>query len=635
MPDGVFALSPRITLIPVVHGSGDVAVEIRRRMLANASDCLAVPLPRSFQRAVEDAIRLLPQPTLVLQRRANPFSWPTEGWNAHSADEDGESCAGQVGNNALSYVPIDPCQPVIAAIRTAMGERIPRAFIDLETDRFLPWTRPLPDAYALKRVAFERFAAAVLPTLEPPPLGQPCRRIARMARRLHELEQRFESVLALCSILDWPWLRDAYLGGVDDPIDEDVGDVDVFEPSERTLIFLLGELPFVTALYEQARSDLEDDDNLSVDGVKELLIASRVAYRAEWTDRARSITPHLLAVMLKYIRNLSLIERRFTPDLYTLVTAAKQIAGDAFASHVAETARDYPLLRSTGLDTITLGVDRGRLPDGATVPLVSRLSGPPLIWRRCELSRPSSPRAIERWKWRIQWNPYEQCSFPPEDDRIECFRSHVFDRAKAVMGADLARTEKFTTSIKDGIDIRDTLRHWYSGDIYVKVVPPARGDLNCAVMLFEFPADPRAFTWRVTWYAEHDAESTLAFYATDYMENLVGPGIASASYGGSMFLFPPVSIPDVWTDPRLDFAETLEERLLAAACLHSRSRQIALLSPAPPGAGWRRLAKRFGRQFVHLPLGQFSESTLRELRQVHVLDGRHVRSYAARYIRRS
>ena len=35
-----------------------------------------------------------------------------------------------------SYVPIDPCQPVIAALRAAMSEHIPRAFIDLETSQF-------------------------------------------------------------------------------------------------------------------------------------------------------------------------------------------------------------------------------------------------------------------------------------------------------------------------------------------------------------------------------------------------------------------------------------------------------------------------------------------------------------------
>ena len=48
---------------------------------------------------------------------------------------------------------------------------------------------------------------------------------------------------------------------------------------------------------------------------------------------------------------------------------------------------------------------------------------------------------------------------PPEDDLIEHFRRTVFDRASEVLGADMAKTEKFTTSVKDGIDIRDTVRN--------------------------------------------------------------------------------------------------------------------------------------------------------------------------------
>jgi hypothetical protein len=338
--------------------------------------------------------------------------------------------------------------------------------------------------------------------------------------------------------------------------------------------------------------------------------------------------------MLKYIRNLSLIERRFTPDLYTIVIAAKQFAGDHYALHVADTARTYAQFQDNDeLEEISLGIDRGRLPGGEIVGLVSRLPGPPIAWRSCQL-RPV-PERKEQDRWQMQWNPQNQCSYPPEDEAIESFRAHLFERARVVIGSDLARTEKFTTSIKDGIDIRDTLRHWYSGEIYVKVLPPSRGHLDCAVMLFDTPADPRDYPWRSTWYAEHDEESTLAFFASDYKQQFVGPGIAAATYGGALFLFPPIVIPNIWTDRQLDFAETLEERLLAAACLHSRSRRVVLLSSLPPGAGWRRLAKRFGKHFVHLPLNQFSESTVQQLRIMHVLNGRHVRSYAARFIRRA
>ena len=426
-----------------------------------------------------------------------------------------------------------------------------------------------------------------------------------MANRLRALTERYESILLVCSILDWPWIRDAFLSRTPPSAEpESVEETVAYHADPKTLLFLLGELPYITALYERARAELEDDENLSIDGIKELLLASRDAYRADLKGRARKVTPLLLSQCLKYIRNLSLIERRMTPDLYTLIIATKQILGDQYALHVAEKAREYPYQNPTPFDSIQLGIDKGRLPDGEVVDLVNRLPGPPIQWRSCQLQRRPDRKELDRWQTR--WNPYMQCSWPPEDEVVENFRAHVFDKARAILGADLAKTEKFSTSIKDGIDIRDTLRHWYEGEIYVKVMPPNRGKLDTVVMLFDAPADPREYPWRTTWFAEHENESTLAFFATDFHKELVGPGICLSTYGGALFIYPPIPIPDVWTDPRLDFTETLEERLVAAGCLHSQCPHVALLSTLPPGAGWRKLAKRFKKTLVHVPLSQFS-----------------------------
>jgi hypothetical protein len=628
MISDVLRFSPRITCLPVIHSSGDFAVSVRRLMLEEAFDCVAVPLPPSFQADVERAIEMLPSPTIVTQVELPRFQ---AEWSPDAHDEEDE---GGSEEPTHSFVPIDPCQPVIAALRAAVSEHIPRAFVDLETARFIPNTAVLPDAYALKNVPPEQFAAALLPAIERPRERQVGERIVHMAERLRVLEQRHKSVLFVCSILDWPWIREAYVERQPSEAEDDaVEETDLYQPDHRTLLFLLGELPFITGLYERARAELEDDENLSIDGIKELLITARRYYQQDLKQRARKITPHILRQCLKYIRNLTLFEKRFTPDLYTIITASKQTAGDQYALNVAETAREYPYVDELGLPTIHLGIDRGRLPDGEIVRLVSRLPGPPLLWRGLQLQR--RPDRRERQQWRMRWNPFSQCSWPPEDKLIEDFRAHVFDRARAVMGADLARTEPFTTSILDGIDIRDTLRHWYEDKIYVKVLPPSRGKLDCVVMLFDSPAEPRDYPWRTTWYAEHDEESTLAFFATDFSKELVGPGIALATYGGALFFFPPVSIPDIWRDRGLDFTETLEERLLAAACRYSACPHIALLSAAPPGAGWRRLAQRYRKKWVHLPLGQFSDATIQQLRMVHVLNDRQVRSYAAEFIRKA
>ncbi|MCA9147875.1 MAG: hypothetical protein KDA92_01185 [Planctomycetales bacterium] len=622
----VLRIGPKIVALPVVHGSGDCALEVRRMMLEHRFECLAVPLPPSFQSNVENAIQRLPEPAVVIQREACEYQPP---WMNEDEDEEDDDEL-----SAVSYVPIDPCQPVIAGLRVALGERIARAFIDLETSSFEIQSAILPDAYALKKVRLERFAAAILPSVPPPPVGQPRARINAMAHRLRELESKYDSILFICSLLDWPWIRDAFLNGpAETPEDDEVEPVEAMSVDPRTLLFMMGELPFITGLYEQARGQLDDDTNLSIDGVKALLLTARQRYYAELRSRARKITPQILRTCLKYIRNMSLLQHRLTPDLYTIVVAAKQVCGDSFAVQVAETARDYDVSYLIADAPAQMGIDRLRLPNGEIYHAKSRLPGPPLEWKSCELSR--RPETTERERWQMQWNPSGQCSWPPEDKMIENFRSHVMDRAKQILGTDLVRTEKFTTSVQDGIDIRDTLRNWHTGDIYVKVMPPVRGELDAVVMLFDSPADPRDYPWRTTWFAEHNEESTLAFFATDFSREMVGPGIGLASYGGAMFLFPPLVIPDIWQDPRLDFTTTLEERLLAAACLYSRNSQIALLSPLPPGAGWRRLARRFHKKWIHVPLGQFSDSTVQQLRMAHVLNGRQVRSYAAHFIRRS
>lgn len=622
------SLGERITCLPVVHGSGHCALIVRKWLLENEYDCVAVCLPQSFRSQVLDGIKNLPTPSLVLQRCLPDYGamWQPSGSPEEEDERDSDA--------AWSYVPIDPCQPVIMALRLALGEHLPIEFIDLETNVYQPDAVSMPDPYALKTVSLERFATAVLPSIVRP-FSQQCRqRLAYMGWRLRKLEKRYRRIAVVCSIQEWPWLRESYLEPPSDlPEHDAVEPPATYAVSPNSLMFLFGELPFITGLYERARRALEDDENLSIDGVKQLLMSARSSYLQDLGKRARRITPLLLRQCLKYIRNLTLMDRRLTPDLFTIATAAQQILGDQYAIHLIETARNYPFEEDLGYQEVTLGIDQARLPGDEVVSVVSRLPGPPLLWRSLKLQRRPARQELDRWK--TQWNPYSQCSWPPEDKLIESFRTRVIDRARAIIGADLARSEKFTSSIKDGIDIRETIRHWYDGDLYVKVMPPSVGAIDCCVMLFDVPADPQNYPWRTTWFAEHAEESTLAFYATDFHQQMVGPGIAQATYGGAMFLYPPLSIVDIWEDPRLEFAQSLEERLVAAACLHARERQIALLSPQPPSAVLRQIARRFRRTLVHIPLSQFNDALVQQLRMVHVLNGRQVRSFAAHFIRKA
>jgi len=659
----VLKIGPRVTALPVVHGSGDFAWEVRRIMLAHDFDCLAVPLPPSFQATVRHAVIRLPHPSIIIQPdytgAEDVHFFPhlsTDADEAEDLDDDlsfdpdqemlegmrddfiGRAMNGLPGaephKHRLSYVPVDPCQPVIAAIRVALGDHLPIHFIDQETSSFENYSGVTPDAYALKRLPIERYAAAVLPSLRAPDSPQWWARIQTMAWNLRELSVDYQKILFVIGIHEWPWVRQAFFNrDLQLPPAELVHPVQQCQLTENSLYFFMGELPFITSLYETARSTMGNEANVNIDGVKELLICARDSYQREHKTRARKITPKLLAQILKYTRNLSLIENRFTPQLVDIVTAAQQIAGDGYALQVLERAKDYHhLFYELDFPTISMSLNRVMLENDLICTSISRLPGPPLIWRDLQLIPKPDLKQIKDWQ--MTWNPHQQCSWPPEDELIENFRQTVFERAKEILGADLVQTEKFTTSIRDGIDIRETVRHWYDNEIHVKILPPTRGTLDVAVILFDSPADPREYPWRTTWFAEHPNESTLAFYATDFSQQPVGPGICLATYGGAMFVYPPVQIPDIWQDVRLDFATTMEERLLAAACLYSQSPHIALVSSAPPGIAWRQLAKKFKKSWVHLPLGRFSDSTVQQLRMVHVLNGQQIRSYAANFIRR-
>ncbi|MGB0911693.1 MAG: hypothetical protein ACPGYT_15140, partial [Nitrospirales bacterium] len=258
--DLVFQLSSRITLLPIRHGSGDVAQEVREYLLKQQVDCVAVPLSPSVEETVEAAISELPQIQVIL------------------IQEDGET------TSTYSYIPIDPCQPIIMGLRVAMSEQISRAYIDREVATYEPSTYPTSDPYALKSVSLGAYATAMLPSIPTPtPGSQRWQRIAWMAFRLHELELYHESILCLCSLEDWPWIRTAYQHRSPYEAPEKlIGRPEVFSVKKESLYFVLGELPFVTERYEARRKEAKDDTHLSIDGIKELLLETREHWLSTW-----------------------------------------------------------------------------------------------------------------------------------------------------------------------------------------------------------------------------------------------------------------------------------------------------------------------------------------------------------------
>ena len=65
--DDFLRIGPRIRVMPIIHGSGDFAIRVREELLSRPYDCVAVPLPPSFQDEVEAAIEQLPTVSVVAQ----------------------------------------------------------------------------------------------------------------------------------------------------------------------------------------------------------------------------------------------------------------------------------------------------------------------------------------------------------------------------------------------------------------------------------------------------------------------------------------------------------------------------------------------------------------------------------------
>ncbi len=186
--------------------------------------------------------------------------------------------------------------------------------------------------------------------------------------------------------------------------------------------------------------------------------------------------------------------------------------------------------------------------------------------------------------------------------------------------------------MRDGIDLRETLRNWHNGKkIYVRENQRISGEVGAVVLIFDDKRDDR-YPYCITWLGEHQNESDMAFYATDPYKNFVGPGIGRAEYGGLLLSLPSRRMSDVWGDWDYAFTESKSERLLAAALDYSLEKIVVYAAAKPPRSIFKTLAARLGRKIVYIPIGQLSPVALKKIRLMHVLDGHDRREIAKDYI---
>lgn len=645
-----------IRFLPILHYHLEFADSVRQAVERWQVEAIAVELPSTLEERVLRAVQRLPELSVLFYE-----------------DSRGEPV----------YLSVEPADGLIEAVRSGLERQLPVYFVDLDVDEYPLYHEAMPDPYAVYRLGLSTYWRAYhLVVPEPRRSEEDLLRERNMAWHLQQIAPRHRSVLFVCGMahvagvleqLGIPQARP--LGRVRRPR------VQIFNVHPESAREVMGEMPFLSAVYERRRrgfptletslrqvlTEVERDglrlissglategqqraerwqiyDALAIECSQDptdafspldrqrvqlgLVQAAREAYERHTGEELK---PFALRTWLKFCRNYALVEGHLLPDLYQLVIGARGVADDNLAYEVWDLGSFWPWQQERAsfptarirADEMWVGTRKFRLRRKFPRRRV-RLQRVPVKRRRSEGQAGEWIREFEGG-WGI-------CSYPPEDLVIEGFGNFLKQKAKRMLSEENTRVEKFTTSLLDGIDLRETIRHWYEKELYVQEMRRIAGQVGSVVVIFDEDLGHEKYPWRMTWLGEHDQESDMAFYATPMERQIIGPGIARCEYGGFLLSYPPLRMQDIWQDPFFDVAETKPERLLLAGLDYSEEKHVVYVGPWPPRSWFQSVAARMGRQIVYVPLGSLSPVTLKKIRVFHVLSGHDKRAIAKEYI---
>lgn len=594
-----FVQKGNIYAVPVTHYSLEMAAAVNQAFHEIKPDCVAVELAETMELQLLHAVSRLPDLSVV-----------------KTSDEH---------NDPLYYL-IEPCDGIFEGLRLALENGLSAHCIDLDLDDYPEVDEALPDPYSVHRIGLKAYYEAYLRVAKTP-LPQDEKRELHMARRLKELSFRYDKILFVGGMHHCERILDHISKNVfpDNPsIPRKT--VEIATLSEDSAREVMAECGWISTNWEEQRNGPTPPDKQKL--WFSLLKSAGIVYEK---STANPFPSYNLRNTLKLTRNWALLTGRLLPDLYQLLTAAKGCVDANYAYETWKLATEYKYLKNVdGLEELTLSAEEiwGR---SKKIRFQLKQQNPKSLPYR----RRKKDRSFEIYK---PPGKFSICSYPPEDVSVENFGEFLKKKATQLMSEEGARTMPFTTSLEDGIDTRETTRHFSEKKLYVKARGKPPGGVGSLVVIFheDFDEDDRQYTekypWRTTWIGEHSQESDMSFYATPTTENVVGPGISRCEYGGFMLSYPPRRLHDVWHDPDYFNLKTKSEVLLAAAIDYSVKPVIVYVASKPPRSIMKSYASRFGKKVVYIPIGQLSPVTLNKLRAFHVLDSHGRRDSADEYI---
>ena len=593
----------RFRYFPVVPGRVEFASELRRVLLAEKPPIIAVELPGFLADSYDKALNRLPEMSVILYIPDNN-------------DDD----------NPALYVPVEPADPFTEALRTAheLGSEILFLEPDSADRPHLPDT--YPDTYAIRRIGLEKYIEAY--RVWPQPRNDDVTTHANaMAWKLQGADPDAKVVVVVSLNLLDP-LLDAMESPQDPPAPHPKHfDIQLLNPHPDCLAEITIEYPYLQERYEFSRLDLQEEDRL--DRPKVQLALMREAEKKYEVSTGEKLAHWMRRMIARYTRNLAHMSGDLVANVYDLAVAARSVVDDNYGWEVWQMANRYLAQHEhSDLETVRLSaseiwINTKRLRIRRRLPRPKQRLKPTGIKPRKRENTPG--------EWAKQTTGDAICSYPPEDLLIEEYGRFLKKKAKALLSEERVRVEPFTTSLLDGIDLRETIRNWYRKKIYVRQADRLAGEVGAVVLIFDEDRGDH-YQYLTTWLGEHQNESDMAFYSTFPFDNIVGPGIGRAEYGGLLMTLPPRRLFDVWSDDDYQFAESKPERLLMAALDYSVERFVVYVAAKPPRSIFRSIASHLGRKILYVPIGQLSPTKVKRLRVVHVLDSYERRAEAKDYL---
>jgi len=600
-----------IFAVPIIHYNMEMAAQVRMAFQVIRPDCIAVELAETMQLQMLHAASRLPDISLIIS------------YDKH--------------DSPLYYLS-EPCDAAFEALRSGLENNIPCWCIDLDVDFYPDIQENLPDPYAIQRIGLKNYYEAYKKfqvnqgfkkTIED------SNREIHMARRLKELSLSYDRILFISGMAH----VESILSLIDSP------SFPIHAHAKRSVIELctltegsarevLAEYGWISVNYEIKRKTKLDADLVASfpPDRQKLIFDLFKSASSRYVEKTGNAFPgYHQRNLMKFIRNYALIHNRLMPDLYQILCASKGCVDDNFAYETWNLATGYPYRKNVdNLPELNLSIED--------------------IWGKSKKIkfRPKS-RSLKSMfasrhrkdRSKAQYKPpgaFSICSYPPEDIIIERFGEFLKKKGAQVLQEEGMRSIPFSTSLEDGVDTRETIRHWHEKKLYVKAKGKPQGAVGSVVIIFDEEGEKSQstttgkYSWMTTWLGEHSQESDMSFYSTPITENVVGPGISRCEYGGFMMSYPPRRLLDVWTDPDYGECRTKAEVLLMAAIDYAVQPLITYVAAAPPRSAIKSYARRFAKKIVYLPIGQLSPITLNKLRIFHVLDGKNKREIAGEYI---